>query len=231
VNGGYDADQAFIGKLGDIRMFDTALDRDAIAANPFGAFDDPASVDNLLANWRVNPDSGRFDDMVGALDLNLVGGNSGHSSSVGDEIFGGNGADEIYGGAGGDLIDGGRHNDTLYGQAGQDNILGKGGNDIIYGQANGDYLDGGDGDDQIFGGAGVDQLYGGKGNDILNAGAGGDFLFGDKGADTFVIGSAAQTEGNGAHDYIYDFVAGQDKVELENGAGVKVALLIEMVVN
>jgi len=66
VNGGYDADQAFIGKLGDIRMFDTALDRDAIAANPFGAFDDPASVDNLLANWRVNPDSGRFDDMVGA---------------------------------------------------------------------------------------------------------------------------------------------------------------------
>lgn len=214
VNGGYDATQAFIGKLGDIRMFDTALDRDAIAANPFDTFGDPASVDNLLANWQVNPVSGRFDDVVGGLDLTQVGGNSGYSSSVGDKIFGGNGADEIYGGAGGDVIDGGRQNDTLYGQAGQDNISGKKGNDIIYGQANNDNLNGGDGDDQIFGGAGYDQLYGGKGNDILNAGAGGDFLFGDKGADTFVIGSAAQTKGNGAIDYIHDFVAGQDKVDV-----------------
>ena len=71
----------------------------------------------------------------------------------------------IYGGEGNDILRGGAGNDRLYGEGGNDRLDGLKGND---------YLDGGDGND---------SLYGGDGNDYLIAGAGRNMLFGQNGND------------------------------------------------
>ena len=76
----------------------------------------------------------------------------------------------------------------------------------INGTAMNDTLIGKDGQaDTLNGGAGNDVLYGGTGNDILTGGAG---------ADKFVFASALNASSN--LDSIRDFVAGTDKIVLDN---------------
>ncbi|MGE0798665.1 MAG: Ig-like domain-containing protein [Lautropia sp.] len=83
-------------------------------------------------------------------------------------------------------------------------ITGGNGNDVLYGNAGDDVLIGGNGNDNLNGGAGNDRLVGGLGNDTLAGGVG---------ADTFVFDTAL---GSTNIDRITDFVAGTDRIELDD---------------
>ena len=99
-------------------------------------------------------------------------------------------------------------------------LMGGAGKDSLTGGAGDDTLDGGDGDDPVLsglagndtlrGGAGDDILTGGDGNDTLIGGTGNDELTGSGGNDTFVFGLDKVTAG----DYILDFAAANDKIDL-----------------
>ena len=119
-------------------------------------------------------------------------------------MFGRDGDDSIRGNAGDDSLNGGVGNDTLIGDSGADTLNGESGDDSLVGGAGNDSLLGGDGNDTLSGDKGNDILAGGDGddlieggadNDTLIGGAGADTMRGDAGRDTFIIGSAA--DGNG----------------------------------
>lgn len=218
VNAHYDPDQAFIGGMGDIRMYDTALTASEMENSPFEALDDPETVDGLMAYWEVEPEyfSGTLHDALGGPSLDQVGGSEmGISSDRGDEVHGETGADEIHGGAGADNLNGGDQNDLIYGGDGNDSISGDAGADELHGGDGRDAIYGGLGHDTIFGGAANDQIYGDDGNDIMEGGGGSDFIFGGTGNDVFVFSSAEDTRNEfGQIDYLHDFVSGEDIVDL-----------------
>ena len=81
------------------------------------------------------------------------------------------------------------------------NVTNKGAATTIKGSQFNDMLTGGTGNDQLLGGAGNDVLIGGKGADILTGGTGND---------TFRLGGDVKT------DHITDFLAGTDRIELDN---------------
>ena len=60
----------------------------------------------------------------------------------------------------------------------------------------------------LTGGSGGDVMFGGSGDDTLRGMGGNDFLSGDAGADTFVF------DVGGAHDSVFDFTSGTDKLDL-----------------
>lgn len=213
-NTGYNPDQAFIGAMGDIRLYDTALDADDIANSPFGAITD-ASTPGLVANWQASPDTiYTMADTQGGSAVTLEGGSrQGQSSTRGDEVYGEDGADEIHGGAGGDYLDGGNHADLIFGDDGDDDLVGGNGKDTLDGGAGRDLLDGGANGDVIFGGDGNDEIYGGAGNDTITGGQGVEFIFGDIGRDTFVYTDASESTAT-SQDYIHDFIAGTDIIDL-----------------
>ena len=63
--------------------------------------------------------------------------------------------------------------------------------------------------------SGWDWLYGGAGNDTIIGGAGNDDLFGGAGADRFDYNAISDTPpGGGNRDFIHDFQAGVDKIDL-----------------
>jgi len=101
--------------------------------------------------------------------------------------------------------------DSLSG-VGDDVLRGFGGNDRVFGD---------DGDDTLFGHGGNDLLEGRNGNDFMKGDAGNDFLIGGAGVDSMVGGAGDDTfifRGDGANDFIADFVAGaatEDKIRLE----------------
>ncbi|WP_172327403.1 family 16 glycosylhydrolase [Mangrovicoccus sp. HB161399] len=108
----------------------------------------------------------------------------------------------------GDVIKGQGGNDTLYGDDGDDRLYGGGGADRIFGQG---------GDDTLNGGSGADHLIGGSGEDVLDGGTGTDHLWGgsygpDGSSDRFVFATGRGT------DYIHDFEAGLDLVDLRSFA-------------
>ncbi|WP_146344997.1 LamG-like jellyroll fold domain-containing protein [Phaeobacter marinintestinus] len=218
VNANYDPDQALIGAMGDIRMYDKALTDLEMENTPFTALSDPEGTDGLMAYWQVDQIYGQstLADALGGDPLTKVGGSSnGFSSSLGDLIYGEAGADEIHGGAGGDNINGGTHNDLLYGNDGRDSMSGEDGNDTMFGGDGLDTMYGGNGNDTLYGGADNDQIYGDGGNDTMEGGAGSDFIVGGAGNDIFVFSSAADTVNEfGQIDYLYDFNAGEDIVDL-----------------
>lgn len=130
-----------------------------------------------------------------------------------DRLNGGSGADRLYGDEGDDRIQGAKGDDVIYGGDGDDKMIDGEGNDRFYGGVGNDYVHGGDGNDLIEGGAGVDKLVGGAGADTINGGTGNDNLWGgnftDDGAtDVFVF------KGQSGKDYIHDFDAGTDKIDL-----------------
>ena len=91
-------------------------------------------------------------------------------------------------------------------------VNGTAGDDWLVGGAQGDTLRGGDGSDDLQGLAGNDRLEGGRGHDGLTLGAG---------ADTVVF---ARGDGN---DWVVDFAAGIDRIELSGITAGQVASSIQ----
>lgn len=89
--------------------------------------------------------------------------------------------------------------DRLPGTGGADHIMAMGGNDVVSGRG---------GDDTVDGGSGDDRLSGERGRDIL---------IGGTGADRFVFGPGDSARGD-RRDVIKDFVPGEDKIVLGDGA-------------
>ncbi len=65
----------------------------------------------------------------------------------------------------------------------------------------------------LIGSVRADPIYGNGGNDTIIGGGGADVLFGGAGADTFVVRTATESS-VAAADTIFDFVAGQDRLDL-----------------
>lgn len=107
------------------------------------------------------------DDLI---DLNYTGDPDGDRIDANDAIKGNIGSND-------DHVEGGDGNDTVFSHEGDDSVRGHAGND------------------SLNGGAGNDTLIGDDGDDTLNGGEGADFMLGEADRDTFIIGSAA--EGNG----------------------------------
>ena len=125
-----------------------------------------------------------------ATDPELDNGDDSLDGGAGaDVIFGEDDNDTILGGTGNDTLDGGVDDDSIRGQDGDDSILGGDGDDILQGGNGNDILEGGDGDDTIEGRGDDDTIVGG---------AGADDMSGDTGQDTFIIGSAADGDGDNA---------------------------------
>jgi Ca2+-binding RTX toxin-like protein len=106
--------------------------------------------------------------------------------------------------------------DTLVGSQGNDFLEGYSGNDRIGGGAGADLVYGDEGKDKLAGAGGDDWLYGDAGADLLRGGTGNDELFGGAGADRFRFDTRADADTN--VDGIADFVAGSDRIELDDAA-------------
>ena len=130
-----------------------------------------------------------YDDLIiGALDADINGSNSGSSYVV-------------YGGAkwGASAQAGTVGDDTVTGTAIADSLIGGEGNDILSGLADNDILKGGSGTDSLDGGAGADDFYGGGNLDTFILEAGDSVLsFGGTGDAGTVTG----------YDTIHDFDTG-----------------------
>ncbi len=178
----------------------------------------------------TNASKGSFNAVTYLATLTTINGTNAtkvvtlYGNTKNNTINGGSANDELYGRAGHDKISGNNWNDSLYGEAGNDKLYGGTGDDYLSGGADNDYLNGGAGDDYLYGGdgadtlyagAGTDYLYGGTGDDILYANAGISYLYGEGGVDTFVVD--ANTNQN---VYIYDFMAGTDKLKVLNSSNV-----------
>lgn len=185
----------------------------------------------------------QFNNTLSGLD-----GNDTLSAGDGnDTVYGGNGNDVILGGLGDDVLDGGADGTTYtyYGSgdtvsyaglsvavkvdlsittaqvtgAGTDtltnfeNLVGGNASDILKGSDGNNTLQGNSGNDTIYGGKGNDRISGDAGNDVLYGGDGSDTYTGGAGNDRFVFDSA-----DGASDYVYDFVSGQDKLAIKMSA-------------
>ncbi len=66
----------------------------------------------------------------------------------------------------------------------------------------------------LTGGTGADRLSGLAGNDLLDGGLGNDLLTGGLGADRFRFASGAAFATTIGNDAIYEFISGEDKIEL-----------------
>ena len=77
--------------------------------------------------------------------------------------------------------------------------------DFLWGEGGDDVVDGGTGNDTLIGGTGADVLTGGAGIDTIYLNAGG----GSDGAIDRVVFTAG-----GGTDFVFDFVHGEDKIDL-----------------
>ena len=116
------------------------------------------------------------------------------ASTVGTEVWLGDGTDTAIGSSGDDTILGFGGDDSITGGAGNDALDGDDGNDTLIGGDGDDTLVGDLGDDSLVGGAGADELYGNEGNDIFDLGSG-DSGFGVDGDDTFNVNAADMNGG------------------------------------
>jgi Ca2+-binding RTX toxin-like protein len=114
---------------------------------------------------------------VDAFDLGITLNDDGTATNIGFVTDISN-FENVRGNSGANAITGNLLDNELIGAGGQDTLSGGGGNDTLDGGADNDTLDGGDGDDILTGGAGADSQTGGAGND------------------TFIIGSAADANGD-----------------------------------
>jgi Ca2+-binding RTX toxin-like protein len=130
-----------------------------------------------------------------------------------DDIRGGIGIDHLWGDAGADVLRGELGMDYMWGGSGSDTLWGGSDMDILHGDAGNDQLHGELGNDYIYGDAGTDFLWGEDGNDVLAGGAGRDYLTGGAGNDTFRYSETSDSQAT-TQDYVYDFVRGQDRIDL-----------------
>lgn len=114
---------------------------------------------------------------VDGFDIGITLNDEGTATNIGFDTDISN-FENVRGNSGANAITGNLLDNELIGAGGQDTLSGGGGNDTLDGGADNDTLDGGDGDDILTGGAGADSQTGGAGND------------------TFIIGSAADANGD-----------------------------------
>lgn len=182
--GAFDPNQAFIGGVGDIRIYDTFLDAAAIAANAGGPILSPETEPGLVHYWQVDPLLQSVETVKGDGDLAAVGANLWTSGAVvpaapdaGNLLSGGEGNDLVVGGdvrAKDGTIVGTQLDDVLRGGLGKDTIEGGAGSDVLIGEihellASDDVLNGGLGDDFLQGGLGRDLFIFdfGLGHDVI----------------------------------------------------------------
>ena len=106
---------------------------------------------------------------------------------------------------------------TVYAGGGVDSITGGSGNDFLWGEAGGDFIFGSIGNDTLVGGIGADAMAGGVGTDIIYLNSGGGT---DGALDRVVFGIGWGT------DFVFDFVHGEDKLDLTAFAVNFAALVI-----
>ncbi|NVO29326.1 hypothetical protein HJ526_18040 [Donghicola sp. C2-DW-16] len=124
--------------------------------------------------------------VVDAFDIGITLNDDGTATNIGfsTEILN---FENVRGNSGANQITGNSLDNELIGAGGQDTLSGGAGNDTLDGGADSDTLAGGDGDDVLIGGAGADSQTGGAGNDLFIIGsaadANGDVIIGGTGPD------------------------------------------------
>lgn len=165
------------------------------------------------------------DILYGTNGADTMSGNGGN-----DEVHGLDGDDTINGGSGNDLLVGGDGADVMAGNNGLDELRGGDGNDTMHGGGANDLLMGGNGldtlnggtfNDRLFGEDGNDRIRGGAGEDRIIGGAGSDFTYGGSGADHFIFQSASDSAAGSGVDRIFDFVIGEDAIDLSGVIGAE----------
>ncbi len=96
---------------------------------------------------------------------------------------------------------------TAYASGGTDIITGGSGNDFLWGEAGTDTITGNNGGDVLVGGTGADVMTGGAGIDVIYMNSGGGT---DGALDRAVFGAGWGT------DFVFDFVHGEDKIDLSS---------------
>ena len=163
---------------------------------------------------------GSFSVTITAEDLGTKSVSDTFDLTVFGIITGTSGRDRLGGNELPNQIEGAEGNDRISGYSNDDYLIGGDGNDYLNGGSDNDSIEGGAGRDRLLGGKDMDTLSGGDGNDLLQGGTeddrliggnGLDRLYGNRGADTFVLESGM------GKDTIYDFVVGEDILELSAG--------------
>jgi serralysin len=197
---------------------------------------------NYLATTAIYITGNEFgQEIIANNGNNTLSGMGGNDYLVGlagaDQLDGGSGADVMEGGAGDDIyrVDDmgdvvrdaeGEGRDAVYASASY--TLAAGSHVEMLGTA--DYLStaaidlggneyanriaGNSGANVMRGFDGEDDLDGLDGDDVLDGGAGRDGLMGGAGADTFRFGSVSDSIAGYEADSIYDFVSGEDRIDL-----------------
>ena len=235
--GRLDPRQAFVGGVGDIRIFDGVESAQNIAARADGPLSKPNAISNLTHYWTVDASSQAIVTEKGAT-LSATAPSDGmywkdiHTQGI-------DGDDHLDGGFGNDILEGNAGNDILFDPIGDNRLFGGGGADKLITFAGENMLNGGGSADLLIGGIGSDNLLGGSGNDVivadvskalfgadtLTAGSGTDLLEGGLGSDTFVFARSNGTNHIGDIDVDYstpsqseivgsDFQVGIDRVDV-----------------
>ena len=95
-----------------------------------------------------------------------------------------------------------------------ENVEGSDLSDRMVASDRGNHFRAGLGNDTLLGGAGNDFIDAGPGNDFIRSGAGRDAMYGGLGKDVFDFDKLSDLGSGGDADTIYDFVAGEDKIDL-----------------
>ncbi|WP_370651221.1 calcium-binding protein [Neorhizobium galegae] len=169
--------------------FDGGSDFDTILANANGS---RLGISSITGIEEIA--SAGFANFTIELQLNTSGGPSAPIIDLSKTLL--SGVASIEGTSQGDII-------YLAGAFAGDSVS-QTSNDTV----NADY-----GNDSVYTGFGNDVLYREDGNDLLSGGSGNDALTGGAGADTFIFSVDSD------QDTITDFVAGTDKVQLEDLIG------------
>jgi serralysin len=149
------------------------------------------TLDGATGNDLLNGGTG-----IDSTTLNFNGAASGVSytldegsvvTPIGTKVLTSIEAVTIYGSSFDDTLSGGEYGDFIVANEGSDRLNGGDGNDLLLGE---------DGDDTIYGGPGADQLGG------------------SSDSDTFAYRTTEDSEVSSGSDTIFDFVSGDDKVDL-----------------
>ncbi|HEX8512659.1 MAG TPA: calcium-binding protein, partial [Allosphingosinicella sp.] len=199
-------------------------------------------TENYLATAAIYITGNEFgQEIIANNGNNALSGMGGNDYLVGldgaDQLDGGTGIDVAVGGAGNDIFrvdnmgdvvreDEGEGLDEVYASASY--TLPAGAHIELLGTA--DYLStaaidlggnelrnriaGNNGANVLRGFDGEDDLNGLEGDDVLDGGAGRDGLMGGEGADIFRFGSVSDSVAGHEADSIYDFVSGEDRIDL-----------------
>jgi len=237
--------QAFIGGMGDIRIFDEIVDDQAIYDRAFTAIEDPASNTELWQYWTVdaenevmvtqptaqnNPETLTVTTVAGQTP-GIIWSETESAPDQGNYLNGGGGNDRLEGGAfadelfdafGDNVLIGGGGDDLLTVMSGSNELFGDAGADLLIGGVGSDALTGGTGDDVIVADTaaflvGNDTIFGGQGDDDLQGGGGSDLFVFRTGDGDDVIGRLAVDPDDLSNTQAVgiDFEVGFDRVRLE----------------